>query len=214
MKKTHYKTLEVSPDASQEDIKKSFRQLAKKFHPDHGGSEEQFKEVNEAYKVLSNNQSRADYDFSIDPSKTNSFAGFAGLDEMMKEMFKRGFAGKVSPQRKKGQVQEDRDIGFTVSISLEQIKNGFNSKFVFDRSVKCTKCDGMGGKEISKCKQCNGSGEIINSVSNFFFESRTCTECAGTGNIFKELCQSCYGSGITKKQESVNVIIKGETNES
>lgn len=199
----YYKILELNPGASQEEIKKSYRKLAKKYHPDHeGGSEEKFKEISEAYSVLSGKQ----------PSKEPQFQGFdMGFNPFsdFEEMFRRA-QSKRNVQRP---PEKDEDITLQLNLDIQTIKQGKEFEIQFQKSKNCDKCNGIGGKEKTKCQQCNGQGRVRfeQRNGNFFMSNVVdCNNCNGSGQIIKDICNDCNGTGFTVHSENLKFEVKSK----
>lgn len=225
MKKDYYKILGVEHKASPEDIKKAFRKLAHKYHPDKsGGDELKFKEVNEAYQVLSNKQKRAEYDtyghaFNSAGGGNQGFSGFGGegqgfsgfgnaaqgfggvefdLGDIFSEFFGGAYQG-AGTQTKRG-----RDISIDIEIPFKDSVFGVQRNILITKTSVCKTCKGSGAKEGSKmkvCDLCNGKGRF-NEVKKSFFGAfntvRECGACFGSGQVPEEKCLTCKGYCVTK----------------
>lgn len=206
MSKNYYDILEVPKNASTEDIKKSYRKLAMKYHPDRNSgdkeSEEKFKEISEAFDVLSDPEKKSRYDRigSVDGPSGNPFGG-SPFEDIFGDIF--GSFNRRGP--KKG-----GDLRVKVSLNLNDIIFGTKKKIKYTRHSACSVCNGLGGKDLSTCPPCNGSG-IRTMVQNTPFgqirQSASCNHCSGSGKIIKDPCKSCSGSGTTVTQEMVEVEI-------
>lgn len=204
----YYEILGVPPDASEEEIKKAFWRLAKKYHPDSPtGDAEKFKKINEAYQVLSDKRKRAMYDqqrrFGFSPGSigTDFFDSFfedfstLGLDEIFENLF--GF--KKKPQKEKG-----GNINVELYLTLKEAAFGTEKTINIEKFVICPDCQGTGAKEgkYKICTKCNGSGKI-KEVKSFIFGSltqiTTCPICEGSGKIPETYCPKCQGRGTVKK---------------
>ncbi len=223
--KDYYRILGVSPDASQEEIKKAFRELAKKYHPDRnpGNPEaaEKFKEINEAYQVLSDPQKRAQYDALRKGgySRTGTFSGnvgdifgdfdiFGGFDDFFSSIFG-DFFGRTTTTVKKPARGED--IQVDVQISLKEAIEGTTRKLILNVDEICSACGGTGfdTSNARKCTRCGGTG-YITEAHGFFAVRRTCPVCRGTGYIGIKVCPKCGGRGkVRKKREAVITIPPG-----
>ena len=225
MAKDYYKILEVGKNATADEIKKAFRKKAHEHHPDKGnGNAEKFKEVNEAYQVLGNEQKRKQYDqFGTnfegaqgfnwsDFSKQGGFrpGGFnINLDDLG-DIFGDLFGGQA-----RGQSRQDRgaDIEAAVSITLEEAVFGSEKTFDITKNLVCEKCQGSGaepGTRISRCQTCNGSGQVNRTQSTFFGAFRTaavCEACGGEGKRPEKDCSQCRGRGIARGRERLKVKI-------
>ena len=203
-----YQTLGVSQDADKQTIKKAYRKLAAQHHPDRGGDEEKFKEVAEAYSILSDEQKRQQY-------HAGQRRG-PGLGMGFEDIFGQGFPFEdffvQRPQRKR-QVKkntEDSDIQFSLKINLEQIKKGASQEITFKRNKVCNRCGGAGGKGIKTCGNCRGSGVQVVRSAPFFTQQIPCQVCAGRGALFDEPCAPCGTQGYIQIHDMVKVKIEEE----
>jgi len=219
MEKNYYEILGLEKKASKEDIKKAFRKLAHKYHPDKkGGDEARFKEVNEAYQVLSNDKKRAEYDTYGHAFSGGGFGGaegfggfnakgFEGVEFDLGDIFGDIFGGGGMRTRR------GRDISIDVEISFAESIFGTERKILLTKASKCEKCKGTGAKEKTEmltCQRCNGKGKLHETKKSFlgtFSTVRTCELCRGVGKIPKEKCSSCNGYGITEGQHEIKVQI-------
>lgn len=227
MQKDYYQVLGITKSASKDDIKKAFRSLAHKYHPDKkGGNADKFKEVSEAYVVLSDDKKRAEYDtygrvftgeagaqkggaqgfgdFGFDFSQ---FTGGGGFDEFdLGDIFGEVFGGGRRDRATRG-----RDISIDVEISFEESVFGTERKVLLGKLGVCTHCKGSGGEpgsEVITCKTCNGKGKIRETRRSFLGNVsvvRPCDECRGTGKNFKSGCMQCRGAGVERRQEEISV---------
>jgi molecular chaperone DnaJ len=222
MAKNYYETLGIDKKASQDDIKKAFRKLAQKHHPDKGGDEAKFKEITEAYSVLGDEKRRREYDnygqsfnggAGGNPFGGFDFSGFnqGGVEFDFSDLFGGGFAdifGGGSPRVRRG-----RDISIDIEISFKEAVLGGSREVLISKISKCDICKGSGAKpdtDLKTCATCNGSGrvhETRNSMLGQFSSVRTCSTCDGTGKIPDEPCDNCSGRGVLKKQEEIKVTI-------
>ncbi len=235
MKKDYYQILGVSKDASPEQLKDAYRKLAHKHHPDKsGGDEKKFKEMNEAYQVLSNKEKRAQYDQFGDSFSNsgqgsgyqgNPFAGFdfggfsqggsAGGDfGDIGDIFETFFGGGSGRGRSStGRKRRGADLETIQEISLEDAFRGANKELTFHTSVKCKTCSGLGHMEkegSEKCSTCDGKGEIKEIKKTFFgqfAQVRACPKCEGAGQIPKKICKECSGSGKIKEKKTITFLI-------
>lgn len=235
MPKDYYKILGVSKGASEDEIKKAFRKLAHKYHPDKGGDEQKFKEINEAYQILSNREKRAQYDrfgrvFSAGGGPASGGDGFgfpfganpfgeirfdfdaSGFNDLG-DIFEAFFEG-MGVKQKRRTYNRGSDVQLTQEISLEEAFRGVEKEIRYSVFVKCDRCSGMGHDTktgYSECGVCGGRGEIKESKRTFFgnFEQvKTCSQCFGTGQIPKKICDRCQGTGRVKGEKSVRVLIR------
>jgi molecular chaperone DnaJ len=201
-RKDYYEILGVSRDASQDDIKKKFRSLAVKFHPDKlvnatdeekKEAEEKFKEISEAYDILSNPDKRKQYDNGGIPNFDNIWDEFGNPFE--------NFFGRRTQRVNKGS-----DIQINVEITLKEAYTGIEKKVEVIRTEKCSTCNGTGSKDgkDSKCLHCNGTGMITETFQmgpgSFSMSQRPCNHCKGTGKVITNPCNSCKGSGVVQKK--------------
>lgn len=232
MAKDYYKILGVEKSASEEDIKKAYRKLAHKYHPDKsGGDDKRFKEINEAYQVLSDKEKRLRYDRFGTAEQFGPGAGTPGWDfgfsggnggfawegnmgDMgdLGEILDNFFEGiGVRPHRKT--YRRGSDLEVALRITLEEAFRGLLKTIPIKTFVRCEKCDGKGaeaGSEFSVCGACNGQGEIREEKHTFFgglSHVKACTKCQGTGQIPQKPCKVCVGSGRLLKERTVQLEI-------
>jgi len=233
MSKSYYEILGVEKGADKEEIKKAFRKLAHKFHPDKKeGDEAKFKEINEAYSVLSDDKKRAEYDsygrvFSTGTGDQNGAGGFAGGSPFEWGDFGGGFEGGDFDGFNIGDIFGDlfrgsraktrrgRDISIDLELSFKESVFGTQRKILIHKTATCDACSGTGAKagvELITCKTCNGQGQIREVKKSFignFSVNRTCDKCHGKGKIPKEKCQKCSGLGIVKKEQEISINVPG-----
>jgi len=225
-KEDFYDLLGVSQDASKDEIKKAYRKLSKKYHPDindEPGAEEKFKKVSEAYEVLSDEQKRAAYDqyghASTDPnfnadgfggSNFGGGAGFGGFEDIFDQFFG---GGRGDRSRDPNAPRRGEDLQYVMDLDFEEAIFGKESTIKYNRQEECTNCGGDGAKPGTSpqtCSQCGGSG-AINAERNTPFgrvmTQQTCPTCGGTGQEIKEKCEVCGGTGHTKERHSVKVTV-------
>lgn len=228
MSKNYYEILGVTKSASKDDIKKAFRTLAHKYHPDKkGGDEAKFKEVNEAYGVLSDDKKRGEYDaygrvFSGGASGAGGGAGFEGFEGFDFNNFASGqgangfefdlgdiFNDFFGGQRER--VRRGRDISIDIELSFHESVFGADRRILLNKTAACEVCKGGGAKPGTKmetCKPCNGKGKIRESRRSIFGAvqtTRACDECQGRGQVPAEKCTVCHGAGVNRKQEEIAV---------
>jgi molecular chaperone DnaJ len=210
MSRDYYEVLGVERSASEAEIKKAFRQLARTLHPDVNkhdpDAEEQFKEAAEAYEVLSDAERRAVYDrYGQDGLRSGGFApnfgDFSNLSDIFEAFFGSGDPfGSVFRQSRSGPARGD-DIAATVELSLEEVVHGATREVGFDALVRCPTCHGNGaepGTPIVTCPVCGGAGELQSVARTAFGQlvrSRACDHCAGDGRIAEQPCEDCEGEG-------------------
>ncbi len=215
MNKDYYQILGISKDASQEEIKKAFRKLAQKYHPDkEGGDEQKFKEISEAYAVLSNPDKRRQYDsfgssgnFDFGDFDFSQFGNFGsgGVEFDLGDIFADFFGGNARTRHKKGS-----DIKIDVEISLKEAVFGTTKEIKFSKYSSCKECSGTGAMETQVCPECNGTGETVSSKKTMFgvFQTRVaCKTCSGTGKKILKKCPKCIGEGVLKEKEEITLKI-------
>lgn len=221
-KKDYYEVLGVSKTATDAEIKSAFRKLAKQYHPDinkEADAEEKFKEIQEAYAVLSDPNKRKQYDqfghaaFSGNGAGGAGFGGFdfsgfdVDLDDILGNMFGGGF-GFSGGSRRKNTKTRGNDVLYHMNLTFEEAVFGCEKDVKIDTSVTCSDCDGRGGHDEMTCDLCHGSGTITTEQRTFlgaFLSKTTCTNCNGTGKTFKRRCTSCNGKGSVKKNRTITV---------
>ena len=222
-KRDYYEVLGIQKGASDTDIKKAYRSLAKKYHPDVNpgdkDAEAKFKEVNEAYEVLSDADKKAKYDqyghAAFDPAgagfEGGGFGGFGGFDVDLGDIFGSFFGGGSSRQRRNGPQRGD-DIELNVTISFEEAVFGCKKDVSFQRYSKCSSCSGSGSADgkSETCPSCRGTGQrrVMQNLGGMQFQSTTtCDTCRGTGKYIKTPCQKCRGTGFERVTKKLTVDI-------
>lgn len=234
MSKDYYDILGVNKNASKDDIKKAFYKLAHKYHPDKkDGNEAKFKQVNEAYQVLSDDSKRSKYDqygsgfenmgqggysgaqqggfggfdFSGGFQNGNADFDFGNLNDIFSDFFTGGMGGGRTQERR------GRDISTEIQISFSESIFGVNRKILITKTSSCVTCNGSGAKPGTKmetCKYCNGQGKIREAkrtILGTISSTKTCEECLGSGEVPKEKCDNCKGKGVLRKEEEISVNI-------
>lgn len=223
-KKDYYEVLSVNKDASAEDIKKSYRKLAMKYHPDRNPdnpkAEEQFKEAKEAYEILSDDQKRAAYDqyghAGVEQGAGGGgFGGGAGFGDAFGDIFGDIFGGGARGQR--SNVYRGADLRYNMEISLEDAAKGTETKIRIPVQAACEPCKGTGakaGKSPVTCTTCNGHGQV-RMQQGFFSVQQTCPKCHGTGKMIKDedKCGTCHGAGRQKINKTLSVKIPAGVDE-
>jgi len=212
-KRDYYEVLGIEKNATDEDIRKAFRQLAFKYHPDHNhgdGAEDKFKEVNEAYEVLSDADKRAAYDrFGHNGGQDLFGQGFQGSDFGFGDIFDAFFGGRTSSTRQAPQRGASLQTG--LRITLDEAAFGCEKELDISRTENCSVCQGTGSKpgtQPVRCPNCNGAGEVRRvqaSIFGRFTNVTTCPRCRGEGQIITDYCPSCKGSGREKQQRKIIV---------
>ena len=226
MKKDYYELLGVDKKANKDEIKKAFRTLAHKYHPDKKtGDDAKFKEINEAYSVLSDDQKRAQYDQFGQAGPNMGGSGFGGgfegsdfsqftqggnggFEFDFGDIFGDVFGGGGRRQAKRG-----RDISIDIELSFEDSIFGVERIVLLNKVSRCDTCSGSGSKKGTEqitCGKCNGKGSIREMKRTFFgqFESQaTCDECRGSGKVPREKCETCHGEGVFKRETEIKVKI-------
>ena len=221
-KRDYYEVLGISKNASESEIKKAYRKLAKKYHPDANPGnkefEEKFKELGEAYEVLSDPQKKAQYDqfghSAFEQGGGFGGAGFGGMNFDMNDIFDIfGFGGFGSGGSKKNGPRRGSDINVSISISFEEAVFGVKKEIQVSVIDECDTCKGVGtkvGTYPETCKRCNGTGQekiVQQSLLGSIRTVRTCSSCNGTGKFIKDPCGSCNGTGRVKKSKKFEVNI-------
>ncbi|MFN2190597.1 MAG: molecular chaperone DnaJ [Candidatus Promineifilaceae bacterium] len=212
----YYEILEVDRNASKEDLKKAYRRLARRYHPDvssEDGSDERFKEINEAYEVLSNDNSRAAYDRfghagvkGAGGAGYGDFSGFGGFSDIFEDFFA-GFGGR---SRRSG-PRRGADLRYDLTITFEEAVFGVEKEIQVRRPELCPNCNGRGaepGTVPIGCTNCSGTGEVRQMRQSFlgsFVNVTTCPVCEGTGETFPNPCSVCHGSKQVQQTRTLNV---------
>ncbi|MEI6728070.1 MAG: molecular chaperone DnaJ [bacterium] len=240
MASDYYSILGVNRDATTDDIKKAYRKLAHQYHPDknpgNNEAESKFKEINNAYQVLGDDQKRSQYDrFGVDSSNNTGAGqgGFAGnpggadfnfdfgggngfedLNEVFETFFGGGFAGgqktrsRTGPSRKRG-----IDIEMELAMTLEEAASGFEKEISFKHKINCSNCTGKGhepNSSVKTCGTCKGNGRVYQRVQTFFGivqQESVCPTCEGNGKIYEKACHICRGKGYNEENEVLKVDI-------
>ena len=223
-----YAVLEVDRGASDTEIKKAYKKLARKYHPDvnkEAGAEDKFKTIQRAYSVLSDPQKKSQYDqYGVaDDSPGGGFGGgfegfggfsggaqgFGGFDDIFDAFFGGGGGGR----RGQGGPRQGEDLRYDLELNLEEAAEGLNKTLEIFHMEKCSTCSGSGSKKgTSKttCTQCNGAGQVRTvqrTMLGSFSQVSTCPACHGEGSIIKDPCNTCYGKGIEKQKKKLKVDI-------
>lgn len=226
-KRDYYEVLGVNKSASADEIKKAYRKLAKKYHPDlnpddKAGAEAKFKEATEAYEVLSDSEKKQRYDqfghAAFDQTAGGGYGagGFGGgfdgfgMGDIFSSFFSGGFGGQHSNPNA---PQRGRDLNYTVDLTFEEACFGVEKEITINHLEKCSSCSGNGaepGTHPETCPVCHGSGQVRSVQRTAFVDfqsSRPCDSCGGKGTIIKTPCNSCHGEGTVRKPKKVRVKI-------
>ena len=231
--KDYYEVLGVSKTATADEIKKAYRSKAKQYHPDSNkGNEKEaevkFKEVSEAYSILSDESKRAQYDrFGADAVNGNGYAGYGAgsgfdfggfsggfdidLEDILGSMFGGGFGG-FKQSAKTGPIKGS-DLRYNMKLTFEEAVFGAKKEISITRNEKCDSCHGTGSKNGAatiECDRCHGAGKIQavqNTIMGTFSTVRTCDKCNGEGRVIKEPCETCSGTGSVRKAKKIEINI-------
>lgn len=227
-KRDYYELLEVAKSATVDEIKKSYRKLAMKYHPDRNqgdkNAEKKFKEINEAYEVLKDEQKRAAYDRMGHAAFEQGGGGFGGgaggfdfnsgdfndISDLFGGIFNDfvGGGGGRGKKRDPNEMNRGSDLRYNLTISLEESYSGIKQQIKYSTTTSCGTCKGTGSKSGKKstCGTCNGSGRM-RAQQGFFVIERTCTTCGGSGEAVSDPCGTCHGQGRVHQQKTINVNI-------
>ncbi len=212
-KRDYYQILGVEKNVSQNELKKAYRRLAMKYHPDRNPdsqqAEEKFKEIKEAYEILNDSQKRAAYDqfghAGVDPSMgagaAGGFGGFGDIGDIFDTVFGGGARGGGD------RVYRGSDLRYDLKLSLEEVVSGTEVKIRIPTQVACKTCNGSGAKPGTNpqtCNTCNGQGQVRVS-QGFFSVQQTCPNCRGTGKLIPNPCNSCHGTGVVQEHKTLSV---------
>ena len=217
MKNDYYKTLGVDRNASAEEIKRNYRKLAMKYHPDKNpenkSAEEKFKEAAEAYEVLSDPEKKDIYNrYGHEGLKGTGFQGFSGFEDVFSsfgDIFEDIFGFSSGRTRARSAARQGADLRYDLQISFMDAAFGTSTEIELEKYEKCRKCGGTGatpGTEPEICPTCQGRGQVTQN-SGFFSISTTCPQCRGAGRIIKDPCRNCHGTGKAKIRKSVQIKI-------
>ncbi|WP_201713546.1 molecular chaperone DnaJ [Rossellomorea arthrocnemi] len=220
-KRDYYEVLGVGKDASKDEMKKAYRKLSKKYHPDinkEADADEKFKEISEAYEVLSDDQKRAQYDRFGHTDPNQGFGGggdfggggFGGFEDIFNTFFGGGGGGR---RRDPNAPRQGADLQYTMSLTFEEAVFGKETEIEIPREEECDTCHGSGAKpgtKVNTCSHCNGSGQLNveqNTPFGRIVNRRVCHYCNGTGKQIKEKCSTCGGAGKVQKRRKIAVKI-------
>ena len=227
-KKDYYEVLGVSKTATDEEIKRAFRKLAKQYHPDinkEPGAEEKFKEIGEAYAVLSDTNKRRQYDQFGHAAFQNGSAsgggtGFQGfnmgdidLEDILGDLFGggfRGFSGFGGSSRTSSRPSKGEDIRVVLNLKFEEAAFGCEKDVKLNLTSECSRCKGKGGFNEKTCRTCGGAGKVLEQAQTIFGymqTQKTCPDCKGRGKTYETICDECHGKGVVEKVKTLTVTI-------
>lgn len=226
-KKDYYEVLGVSKTATDEEIKRAFRKLAKEYHPDINkspGAEEKFKEIGEAYSVLSDANKRRQYDqfghAAFENGGSGGGAGFQGfnmgdidLEDILGDLFGggfRGFSGFGGSSKASSRPSKGEDIRVVLNLTFEEAAFGCEKDVKLNLTSECSRCKGKGGFNEKTCRTCGGAGKVLEQAQTIFGymqTQKTCPDCKGRGKTYETICDECRGKGVVEKVKTLTVTI-------
>ena len=221
-KKDYYEVLGVSKNVSDEEIKRAFRKLAKKYHPDvnkEPGAAEKFKEIGEAYQVLSDPNKRRQYDQFGHAAFDNAsggtgFQGFdmgdINLEDILSDLFGGGFGFSSFGGRRSSRAQRGADSRVVLNLTFEEAVFGCEKDIKLNLDQTCSECNGKGGFNEKTCKTCGGAGRVLEqqqTIFGYMQTQKTCPTCHGNGKSYENTCDKCHGKGIVNKAKTYTVTI-------
>lgn len=222
-KRDYYEILGVSKDASKDEIKRAYRKLSKQYHPDinkEPGADEKFKEISEAYEVLSDDTKRAQYDQFGHAGANQDFDGFGGFGGFsdagfggFEDILNTFFGGGSTRRRNPNAPRQGADLQYTMTLTFEEAVFGKETDIEIPREEQCSTCHGSGAKpgtHPEECPYCHGSGQISTEQNTPFgriVNRRVCHHCGGTGQLIKHKCPTCHGTGKVKKRKKIHIKI-------
>jgi molecular chaperone DnaJ len=220
IKRDYYEILGVPRDASDEEIKRAFRRAAQRHHPDidtSDGAEQRFKELNEAYRILSDRQRRSAYDMfghaGVDAAGAGGFEGFGGGFGPFGDIFDAFFGGSPSGTRQRRRVVAGADLRYDLTIEFAEAMSGMTAEVSFPTLVTCDVCAGSGGEpgtEPERCPECNGTGErrrVTQTILGQMVNITACPRCNGEGRIIATPCHNCAGEGRVRQERHLQVTV-------
>ena len=226
-KKDYYEVLGVSKTATDEEIKRAFRKLAKQYHPDinkEPGAEEKFKEIGEAYAVLSDANKRRQYDqfghAAFENGGSGGGTGFQGfnmgdidLEDILGDLFGggfRGFSGFGGSSRASSRPSKGEDIRVVLNLTFEEAAFGCEKDVKLNLTSECSRCKGKGGFNEKTCRTCGGAGKVLEQAQTIFGymqTQKTCPDCKGRGKTYETICDECHGKDVVEKVKTLTVTI-------
>lgn len=222
-KKDYYELLGISKGAAEDEIKKAYRKMAMKYHPDRNpddkAAEEKFKEISQAYEVLSNKEKKAAYDqYGHDAFSGGGNGGFgfdqgfssaADFTDIFNDIFGGGFGQGKRGAKARARGVRGSDLRYDLKITLEEAFKGINAPIRYSTNVKCKSCSGSGSEGTTKPVQCNTCGGVgrVRSQQGFFTIERTCHICNGEGELIQNKCKKCGGHGRTREEVNISVTV-------
>lgn len=226
-KRDYYEVLGISKSATIDEIKSAYRKKAKEYHPDlnkdNPSAEEKFKEVQEAYSILSDESKRKMYDqyghagVSGSGPSTDGFGGFQGFDgagfdfgDIFDSVFGGGFSSSFGGRQSGPRPQRGNDVLMRMDLTFEEAIHGCEKKFNIDVVENCSKCHGHGGFDSEECSTCRGKGTITQqqqTILGSFMSTTTCPDCHGAGTTYKRKCSECSGKGKVKTNKKITINI-------
>lgn len=210
-KKDYYEVLGVDRSASESEIKKAYRTLSKKYHPDLNPddkeAEENFKKIAEAYETLSNPEKKANYDRFGHNQPNQNGNPFTNMDDIFRNF---GFGGGNPFGFRPNGPKVGHDLKLNIRLTLEDILTGVNKKIKYSRDQSCTTCNGDGGTGKKTCSNCSGTGNVVKVVRTpigAMQSIETCHVCNGEGTVVEHVCGDCHGNGVVRKEQEVSIDI-------
>jgi molecular chaperone DnaJ len=214
-KRDYYEILGIQKTASAEEIKKAYRKKSMETHPDRGGNEDEFKEIAEAYEILSDQAKKQNYDAYGHAGPTRQSATNNPFD-IFSQFFRNSGFNPFEEQAQGNRNVKGQDLNVTVKLTLEEILNGATKKFRYKRKTQCTQCESSGGKDKKICSNCRGSGmigQVINTPFGQIRNTTSCNVCQGLGSTYETICDTCKGAGVLDMEETIDVNIPHGVND-
>jgi molecular chaperone DnaJ len=216
-KQDYYETLGVAKSAGADDLKRAYRQMAMKFHPDRNpgdkAAEQKFKEVSEAYEILKDDQKRAAYNqfghAAFEQGGAGGAGGFGGFQGGFADIFEEMFGAMGGSRRDAGGARSGSDLRYNLEIPIEEAFKGKQTTIRVNTFAQCEPCHGSGaepGSSPTSCRTCQGHGRV-RAQQGFFTIERTCPTCQGAGTVIEKPCRSCGGQGRVRREKTLSVTI-------